>query len=248
MSTSEAGGNADFEPWRHWEAPGVVADPGPDGRERDLRPPTAQELEVLRQSAHLEGFAAGRSEGLRQGAEEVQAQLEVLRSLIGSLARPLERLDARVEEELVALAITLVRQLTRREVRTEPGVIAAAVREAISVLPLSAREIVIKVHPEDAALLRELYPEPAVEEGPGWRLIESPAITRGGCVVVTSTSEVDATVERRLAAAIRHVFGGERPADSAAWTDPDPPCPGGDDQPAVGAPVVAGDVALAPAP
>jgi flagellar assembly protein FliH len=224
MNTSEAEAELEFEPWQGWEEPGFAEAPEAAGHRNELRPPTAQELEVLRQSAHLEGLAAGRNEGLRQGAEEVRGQLEVLSSLIGALARPLEQLDARVEEELVALTITLVRQLVRREVRTEPGVIVAAVREALAVLPLSAREIVIKVHPEDAALLRELYPEQAVADGPGWRLMESPAIARGGCVVVTSTSEVDATIERRLAAAIRHVFGGDRPADPPAdpeW-DPEP--------------------------
>ena len=220
MNTSEADAELEFEPWQGWESPGRGDDP--EGQGGDLWPPTAQELEALRDAAHQEGFAAGHGEGLRQGAEEVSAQLEALRSLIGALARPLELLDARVEEELVALTITLVRQLVRREVRTEPGVIVAAVREAVAVLPLSAREIAVKVHPEDAALLRELYPEQAVADGPGWRLIESPAITRGGCVVVTSTSDVDATIEGRLTAAIRHVFGGDRPVDSGAGPDSDP--------------------------
>jgi flagellar assembly protein FliH len=215
MSTSEADAELNFELWRRWEAPGIGGGPEPRSREDQVRPPTAQELEVLRQAAYAEGLAAGRSEGLREGGEEVQAQLGILRSLIGSLARPLERLDARMMDELIALTTALVRQLVRREIRTEPGVIVAAVREAISVLPLSAREIAVKVHPEDAALLRERYPEPAAEGALGWRLVESPAITRGGCVVVTSTSEVDATVERRLEAAIRHVFGGERLADPA---------------------------------
>lgn len=215
MSTSEADAELDFELWRRWEAPGIGGSPEPGPRGDQVRPPTAQELEVLRQAAYAEGLAAGRGEGLREGGEEVQAQIRILGSLIDSLARPLERLDARVVDELVALTITLVRQLVRREIRTEPGIIVAAVREAISVLPLSAREIAVKVHPDDAALLRERYPEHAVEGGLGWRLVESPAITRGGCVVVTSTSEVDATVERRLEAAIRHVFGGERLADPA---------------------------------
>lgn len=223
MSTFEGGCEADFEPWRRWEVPGVAGDPG--GDPGGVRPPTAQELEVLRQAAHQEGFEAGRGEGLRQGAHEVRAQLDGLRALIDSLARPLARLDERVEEELVALAITLVRQLVRREIRTDPGVIVAAVREAVSVLPLSAREIAVKVHPEDAVLLRELYPEHALEGGPGWRLIEGPAITRGGCVVVTDSSEVDATLERRLAAAIRHVFGGERTGDLEAELEADPPSP-----------------------
>ena len=220
MSTSEADAERDFELWRRWEAPGIGGGPEPRPSVEQVRPPTAQELEVLRQAAYAEGLAAGRSEGLREGGAEVQAQLGILRSLIDSLARPLERLDARVVDELIALTIALVRQLVRREIRTEPGVIVAAVREAIAVLPLSAREIAVKVHPDDAALLRERYPEQAAEGGLGWRLVESPAISRGGCVVVTSTSEVDATVERRLETAIRHVFGGERLADPAPREEP----------------------------
>ena len=178
------------------------------GATPDLQLPTAEEIEGLRQAAFEEGFAAGHSEGLRQGVGEVQAQAQRLRSLIASLARPLEQLDARVEEELVALVMVLVRQLVRREIRTEPGVIVAAIREAVAVLPQSARDIVVKVHPEDAALLREVYAEPAEAAGPGWRVVESPAVTRGGCVVVTSTSEVDATVERRLAAVFSMCSGG----------------------------------------
>jgi flagellar assembly protein FliH len=174
---------------------------------------------MLRQAAYEDGFAAGHSEGLSKGEGEVQTQAHRLRALIASLARPLEQLDARVEEELVALVIALVRQLVRREIRTEPGVIVAAIREAVAVLPQSAREVAVKVHPEDAALLREVYSEHLGEDGPGWRLVESPAVTRGGCVVVTSTSEVDATVERRLAAMFRHVFGGDRLSDAPAAGD-----------------------------
>ena len=212
MSTSEP--DLDFAPWPHWGESDASGDSL--RREPDLQPPTAEECEGLRQAACAEGFAAGYDEGLRQGVGEVQAQAQQLRSLIASLARPLEQLDARVEEELVALVMMLVRQLVRREIRAEPGVIVAAIREAVAVLPQSARDIVVKVHPEDAALLREVYAESAEAAGPGWRVLESPAVTRGGCVVVTSTSEVDATIERRLAAVFLHVFGGDRVSDSPA--------------------------------
>jgi flagellar assembly protein FliH len=217
MSTSEP--DQDFAPWPHWGESDASGGSASLRREPDLRLPTAEEFEVLHQAACEEGFAAGRSEGLRQGVGEVQAQAQRLRSLIASLARPLEQLDARVEEELVALVMVLVRQLVRREIRTEPGVIVAAIREAVAVLPQSARDIAVKVHPEDAALLREVYAESAEAAGPGWRVVESPAVTRGGCVVVTSTSEVDATVERRLAAVFCQVFGGDRLSDNPAAGD-----------------------------
>lgn len=222
-----------FEPWPHWQAAAdAVDDEAAPPPTPALQLPTAEELEALHQTAFEAGFAAGHREGLQHGAEEVQVQAQHLRSLLAALARPLEQLDARVEEELVALVTVLVRQLVRREIRTEPGVIVAAIREALAVLPQSARDIAVKVNPEDAALLRDLYAEPDGADGPGWRIVESPAVTRGGCVVVTSTSEVDATVEQRLAVALRHVFGGDRLADRPGAGNADAPEPRPSDTPA----------------
>jgi flagellar assembly protein FliH len=223
MSSATDGG---AELWRRWSAPDLTGQPGRGMRDPDFSPPTAEELEVVRHAAYEEGLAAGRSDGLRQGAEEARAKARELHSLIASLARPLALLDARVEDELVALAIALTRALVRREIRTDPGVVVGAVREALAVLPLSAREVAVKLHPDDAALLREVHPDGGSDSGPGWRILESPALTRGGCVVVTSTSEVDATVEGRLAAAISHVFGGERVSDTRPAADQDLPATG----------------------
>ncbi|AGA89142.1 flagellar biosynthesis/type III secretory pathway protein [Thioflavicoccus mobilis 8321] len=195
----------------------------PPADETRPQPPTAEELQALRDAAYEEGFTVGREEGLKQGADEMAAQAGRLVSLIEALARPLEQLDARVEDELVALTIALVRQLVRREIKTDPGAIVGAIREALAVLPLAAREVTVKVHPEDAVLLRGVYSELGadVERG-GWQIVETPAISRGGCIVVAGASEVDATVERRLANAICHVFGSERASDFA----PQPGTPG----------------------
>ncbi|MEJ2326386.1 MAG: flagellar assembly protein FliH [Chromatiaceae bacterium] len=139
-----------------------------------------------------------------------------------------QELEHQVENELVALATALVRQLRRREIKTEPTVVVAAVREALGVLPVAARNISVQLHPADAALVRELLPPQEDEQD--WRLTENPAMTRGGCVVVTDVSHVDATVERRLAAAILKIFGGDRHADprhpSPDETEGAPPAPG----------------------
>ncbi len=216
MTSFDGGADADFEPWPDWAAHGGSAGLGSDSSESGHAMPTAEDLEALRQAAFDEGFAAGHSEGLQRGADEARAQAQRLVSLIDSLARPLEQLDERVEQELKALVAAMVRQLVRREIKTEPGVIVATVREALAVLPLASREVAVKVHPDDAALLREVYSDAAEEGGRGWRIVETPAVTRGGCVVVTSTSEVDATVEKRLAIAIRHVLGGDRVEDTGS--------------------------------
>jgi flagellar assembly protein FliH len=184
------------------------------------RPPTReeleeelkQELEQLRLSAYEEGFAKGHIDGLTRGRQEIDVQVQHLQGLINALARPFQELDKQVESELVALVIALVRQLVRREVRTDPGVVVAAVREALGVLPVGSRNVSLQLHPADAALMRERTS--AGEGDQDFKITENPALTRGGCLVFSETSRVDATVERRLAEAILQVFGGERRSDA----------------------------------
>lgn len=210
--------------WQRWDAPNMAVDRRSlDGKLAE-KLPTEQELEQLRLCAYEEGFAAGRGDGLARGRQEIDAQVQQLKSLIGALARPFQSLDRQVENELVALVTALVRQLVRREIRTDPGVVVAAVREALGVLPVGARNVNVQLHPTDAALVRELLSGQEQE----WRISENPGLTRGGCLVVTDTSRVDATVERRLGEAVLKVFGGERHADpqlpsgkaTASNTDP----------------------------
>jgi len=127
------------------------------------------------------------------------------------LNEPLLALDEQVEQELVALAVTLARQLIRRELRTDPGQIVAVVRKALAILPSNARKVSLCLHPADAELVRVAMS--LDEGGQRWKIVEDPLLTRGGCRVTTETSAVDASVEKRLAAAIAKAFGGERGGD-----------------------------------
>jgi flagellar assembly protein FliH len=53
-------------------------------------------------------------------------------------------------------------------------------------------------------------------EESAWQIVEDPTVTRGGCRVATETSEVDATVEARVAAVVARVLGEEREGERAA--------------------------------
>ena len=46
-------------------------------------------------------------------------------------------------------------------------------------------------------------------------VMKHPLVARGGCVVETETSRIDATVESRIAAIASKMFGGERESDRA---------------------------------
>jgi flagellar assembly protein FliH len=191
-----------------WSLPEVSL---PAQREAAARPLTARQIEELQQQAREEGFQQGRREGLEAGRKEILARVHELESLMQTLARPLEQLDGQIEQELVSLALAVARQLVRRELKADPGQVLAVLREAMAALPVAARNVRLHLHPEDAALVREALALNDAERG--WKIVEDPVLTRGGCKVSSDTSQIDASVERRLQTAIANVLGGERESD-----------------------------------
>jgi flagellar assembly protein FliH len=187
--------------------------------------PTAAELERLHKRAWDEGYESGRSEGFRCGHQEaleaardrIAERLVLLDDLIAALDRPFRRLDDQVEREVVTLAVAIVRQLVRREIRADPGQIVGVVREALGILPVASRNIRVLLNPEDAAIVRDVY---ATSEGElNWKIVEDPVVARGGCRVVTETSQVDATLESRLGALIAPLLAAGRSVDAGEGAD-----------------------------
>jgi flagellar assembly protein FliH len=159
-------------------------------------------------------MAFGHKEGLERGRDELRQRVAAFDALLSTLERPFEQLDRQVEDEIVALVINMVRQLMRREVRLDPAQIVGVVREALGVLPVSARNIRVVLHPEDATLVREAY---AIgDHDQKWQIVEDPVIQRGGCRVTTETSQIDATLDSRLSSLIAPLLAGERVADHDA--------------------------------
>jgi len=182
---------------------------------------TAGQLEQLQKQAHAEGFEQGRSEGLEYGHREaleegrrhIAQRLGDFDRLLSALDRPFQQLDDQVENEVVTLVIAMVRQLVRREIRMDPGHVVGVVREALGVLPVASRSVRVLLNPEDAELVREIYSLGDSEQK--WQIVEDPVIQRGGCKVVTETSQVDATLESRINALIAPLLAGERSHDGS---------------------------------
>jgi flagellar assembly protein FliH len=76
---------------------------------------------------------------------------------------------------------------------------------------VDARNVRLLLHPEDADLIREVYALADTEVG--WTLIEDPVIARGGCKVVTDSSQIDATLDSRLTSLIAPLLAGARSED-----------------------------------
>jgi len=172
---------------------------------------TAQQLEQLQRQAYQEGYDAGFRQGLNDGQARIQQQVQYLTGIIEFMNRPLQSLDEEIESELVALALTIARQIIRREIQTDEGQIVAVVREAVTALPVADNLLRIHLHPEDATVVRDKL---SGTDGQGrWQIVDDPALTRGDCLVNTETSRIDATVERRLASIAARLLGGNREND-----------------------------------
>lgn len=163
------------------------------------------------------GVAAGRAE-MQARIDEVQARVARMDTILKLLAKPLEELDSEVEHQLTLLALTVAKQILRRELKTEPQQVIAIIRESVARLPAAARDVRVHLNPEDAAVVREHLPASTGEKA--WNIVDDPTLTRGGCLVRTDTSQIDARLESRLNAIVSAALGDERNTERTAAASP----------------------------
>lgn len=196
----------------------------PEPEEEEILPPTAEEIEAIRQSAHDEGYNEGKQTGFEEGKaqgytegkeqghgegleagkaeglEAAQAEIDALAanwtSLADNLTAPLSQVNDDTRKQLVRLAVSLARAVIRTEVKTGEDAILQALAEGLKALPVNETRYHITMHPDDIQLVTEHYGKDTVEQK-GWQFIESPAMSRGGCDITTQQNAVDVSVERR---------------------------------------------------
>ncbi|MES9900082.1 MAG: flagellar assembly protein FliH [Sedimenticola sp.] len=217
MSSSKILRGSDTDSAQEWQPPNVGRPHSKDGgRERTML--TADQLSQLQKQAYEEGreegFEFGHKEGLVKSESQLREWVHSMDELLTTLDTPLKVLDNQVERELVELVISLVRQLVRREVKIDPNHIIGVVHDALSILPIASRGVRVVLHPDDAELVRRIYD--VTDKELGWKIIEDPVLARGGCRILTETSQVDATLESRLAALFAPLHGGERDQDEVS--------------------------------
>jgi flagellar assembly protein FliH len=166
---------------------------------------------VAREQSEARGYEAGMAKAKAEmdgQVNELKARVQKLDTLLQFMSRPLEELDADVEKMLLQLTLSVGKQLARRELRVDPSQVIAIIRESLQELPIAARQARVYLHPQDAAIVRERLAEPSSERA--WTIVEDPTMSRGGCVVKTETSRIDARLESRINTVMAHVLGDER--------------------------------------
>ena len=171
---------------------------------------------VAREQSEAQGHQAGMAKAqaeMKGKLAELDARIQRVDALLQYISRPLQDLDGEVEKMLLQLALSVGKQLARRELRVDPAQVIAIIRESLAELPAAAREIRVHLHPEDASIVRDRLTTPAFERA--WTIVEDPTMSRGGCVVRTDNSQIDARLESRISTVIANAFGDERSAERA---------------------------------
>lgn len=190
-------------------------------RARDAASATAAELERLRQDARKNGHAEGYAAGLVEGKKQAHTEAQRLAALAGQLEAALEEFDQRMSREVLALSLAVARQIVRQHIEVRPESLLATLRELLA--QLHHPQVLISVHPEDAALLRGyLDAQPGHEEH---RLHEDPRLQRGGCVIEAGGGQIDASIDTRWKRVVESLggtvswLGEEAPPAGSARSD-----------------------------
>lgn len=190
--------------YQRWEPP-QMGEPAPVAAPVEpVAHPTVSELEALERQAREEGYAQGLAQGLAEAQTQGRERIARLEAICEQAARPLDRLDTAVEQELAQLAVLIARRLVAHELSVAPARVADIVRQAAAALPSATRELRVRLHADDLALLRELDAAEA-----HWQLLADASLKRGDCVLESGRARLDATLDTRLAALVDAVLGEE---------------------------------------
>lgn len=167
---------------------------------------------------------AGYREGYRDGLAALDAYKHAYAAQVGTQVaaiasefhQRLEALEQQLAGRMAGVALDLARQILRSEISQRPELVVTVAEEALSTLLTTAKQISVRLHPDDLSVVAHSLSE--VLKARGAQLIADPRISRGGCLVDSDIAAVDASIQSRWLRACR-VFGS-----GDVWRDePAPP-------------------------
>lgn len=195
--------------------------PPPAAKPEAPKPDLAQQLHAARQTGYQDGYRDGMAalDAFKHTfAQQMSSQIG---ALLRSFDSDLQRLEQAMATALAQSAVELARQIVRSEITQRPEHVVQVAREAVEALLLSARHVRVRVHPADMPLVNE--GAGADLHARGAQLLGDPSIERGGCLVESDISVIDARIGtrwKRAAAAMGDdsEWAGESEAGSPSVT------------------------------
>jgi flagellar biosynthesis/type III secretory pathway protein FliH len=170
------------------------------GSEQESATVSAAELE----RAVQEAYRRGHSDGLRAGESAEGGRLRnamaALQEALDSVQEGAERWVGNAEENIVALAIGVARQVVGREISLDHEIVVELVRRAMSEFPV-AQPLTVRLHPSDLHAVSSTV-APSNDGSLGLRneiqWVGDARIAPGGCFIEGRERIVDGRVDTAL--------------------------------------------------
>ena len=144
---------------------------------------------------HKQGYAQGLADGQSAALVAEQAQAARWLALTEALPAALRGAEREVADNLLALALALAQQVVGQALKLEPQLMLPLVRELLQAEPALSGAPQLLLHAEDAALVKEYLTDDL--QAAGWRIRIDAQCQRGGCRVLASSGERDASLPSR---------------------------------------------------
>ncbi|QDX27203.1 flagellar biosynthesis protein FliH [Sphingomonas suaedae] len=170
----EAPGHKPTEGWDMFDADALV-DPAPEPASKSFVDPVA----AARAAGYAEGYAAGRAEADAAAAQQAALLEQVSDALTKGAHFDRERMAGHLRQTVLHLVTRMI-----GEAGIAPDILAARIEAATDMLADSAESAILRLHPDDVALIEGHLPKNVFPAG-------DPHVARGGFVIESASTIVE---------------------------------------------------------
>jgi flagellar assembly protein FliH len=164
--------------------------------------------EAVRQEGYAQGFAQAQAQAAMETQQRIaeftrnqgEETAQRLAALFASTSQQLQQSEQAIAQGVLELACEVARQVLRQELSVNPNVLQPVIREALGLLLVDSKSAVVRMNPLDLEVLEE--PLRAEFSSLSLTLLADARVDRGGCLVESAGTVVDASVEKRWLRAV----------------------------------------------
>jgi len=164
--------------------------------------------EAVRQEGYAQGFAQAQAQAAMETQQRIaeftrnqgEETAHRLAALFASTSLQLQQSEQAIAQGVLELACEVARQVLRQELSVNPNVLQPVIREALGLLLVDSKSAVVRMNPLDLEVLEE--PLRAEFSSLSLTLLADARVDRGGCLVESAGTVVDASVEKRWLRAV----------------------------------------------
>lgn len=167
--------------------------------------------DTIRQEGYAEGFVQGQAQTLLEAQRQVsdfidhqgQEAAQRFAKLFESAKMQLADAEQVMAQGVLELACELARQVLRQELSVNPDVLQPVIREALGILVTDSKSALVRLNPLDmdalGDALRDQFSDLSLT------LLADAAVNRGGCLIESAGTVVDASLEKRWLRAVANL-------------------------------------------